>query len=278
MNNHTSKAYIQSNMSDIFYLNFVLSMNNEGYKYKKATKGDYDYDYDEDAETVVYDFEEDTEEDEDAETVVYDFEEVAEDEDAETVVYDFEEGNESKSCYSNFNESEIFNCVRYDKYMKTKEEQTINEILNEIGYISEENLKEITEECINEILKEIDASSEESSEERSEESEEISEESSYEDESEDEDDGINIIIEDCIWPPVQKAECSLTNHEVNQRGYNIMKDKSEMFKRMYKTKKCTKSKCKSHSCPFYHSKMDKRIGICAFERGCVNTKCTLVHL
>jgi hypothetical protein len=245
-------------------------MNNEGYKYKKAAKGDYDYDYDSDAETVVYDFEEDTNEDndEDAETVVYDFE----DEDAETVVYDFEEGNdESKECYTYFDESEIFNCESYDKYIKTKEEQTINDILNEIGYISEENLKEITEECINEILKEID----ESGEERSEESGSDDERS---DESDEEDDGINIIIEDCIWPPVQKAGYSLTNHEVNQRGYNIMKDKAEMFKRMYKTKKCPKSSCKSYSCPFYHSKMDKRIGICAFERGCVNTKCTLIHL
>ena len=255
-------------MSVILFLNFGLSMNNEGYKYKKAAKGDYDYDYDEDAETVVYDFEEE------------------DDEDAETVVYDFEE-DESKACYTYFDESEIFNCVSYDKYIKTKEEQTIDEILNEIGYISEENLKEITEDYINEILKEIDESGDERSEERSyeDESEERSnDERSYEDESDDEsdedeeDDGINIIIEDCIWPPVQKAECSLTNHEVNQRGYNIIKDKAEMFKRMYKTKKCPKSKCKSHSCPFYHSNMDKRIGICAFERGCVNTKCTLIHL
>ena len=236
-------------MSVILFLNFVLSTNNEGYKYKKAAKGDYDYDYDEDAETVVYDFEED----------------------------------ESKACYTYFDESEIFNRVSYDKYIKTKEEQTIDEILNEIGYISEENLKEITEDYINEILKEIDKSEDERSEERSE--ERSNDERSYEDESEDEsdeeddeDDGINIIIEDCIWPPVQKAECSLTNHEVNQRGYNIIKDKAEMFKRMYKTKKCPKSKCKSHSCPFYHSNMDKRIGICAFERGCVNTKCTLIHL
>ena len=266
-------------MSVILFLNFVLSMNNEGYKYKKAAKGDYDYDYDSDAETVVYDFEEDTNEDND--------------EDAETVVYDFEEGNESKECYTYFDESEIFNCVSYDKYIKTKEEQTIDEILNEIGYISEENLKEITEDYINEILKEIDESGDERSEERSyeDESEERSnDERSYEDESDDEsddersdesdeeDDGINIIIEDCIWPPVQKAGYSLTNHEVNQRGYNIMKDKAEMFKRMYKTKKCPKSSCKSYSCPFYHSKMDKRIGICAFERGCVNTKCTLIHL
>ena len=77
-------------MSVILFLNFVLSTNNEGYKYKKAAKGDYDYDYDEDAETVVYDFEED----------------------------------ESKACYTYFDESEIFNCVSYDKYIKTKEEQT----------------------------------------------------------------------------------------------------------------------------------------------------------
>ena len=74
-------------MSVILFLNFVLSTNNEGYKYKKAAKGDYDYDYDEDAETVVYDFEED--------------------EDAETVVYDFEE-DQRKGFYMYFDESEIF--------------------------------------------------------------------------------------------------------------------------------------------------------------------------
>ena len=268
-------------MSFAIYFAFVNSIlsNNEGYKYKKATKGDYDYDYDSDAETVVYDFEEDAKdkeqdkEQENEEVWEQDFDDV------ETIVYEFEE-QEFEEDYFNLDEGKIFNCVEYEKYIKTKkEENIIDEILKELEYISEEDLKEIDEDYINEILKEIDGEKEETEEtEEENEEEEEDEEIEEEEEEEEEDDGINIIIEECVWPRVKRAEDSLTNHEVNQRGYKIICNKDEMFKRMYKTKKCPKSNCKLYGCPFYHNSRDRRIGVCAFERGCINPKCTLMHI
>ena len=105
------------------------------------------------------------------------------------------------------------------------------------------------------------------------------EEDSYEDSDEDSDeDSINIIIEDYTWPKIDKADISLSDYEVLQRGYKIMTDKAEMFKRMYKTKKCPKEKCEYSKCPFYHSESERRQGVCAFERGCINKKCNLKHI
>ena len=310
-------------MSFAIYFAFVnrIISNNEGYKYKKAIKGDYDYDYDSDAETVVYDFEEDAkdkeqeltneeqdidfdeQDDDDVETIVCELEELEERELGERELEEREQAEqelgEQGENYFDIDEGKIFACVEYEKYIKTKQENLIDEIINELGYIPEENLKEINDDYINTILKEIEnlkiESDEESEEECDEESEEecdneeeeehseeeiYNEEQSEEqsDEDDEEDDGINIIIEDSIWPRVQRAEESLTNYEVNQRGYKLICNKDEMFKRMYKTKKCPKSNCKLYGCPFYHNETDKRIGVCAFERGCVNPNCTLVHL
>ena len=98
--------------------------------------------------------------------------------------------------------------------------------------------------------------------------------------SDDDEDSINIIIEDTdsTWPRIERADESLTDYEVFQRGYKIIQDKTEMFKRMYKTKKCPKVKCEYAKCPFYHSEIDRRQGVCAFERGCINKNCTLKHI
>jgi len=102
--------------------------------------------------------------------------------------------------------------------------------------------------------------------------------SEEDDDDEDDEDSINIIIDDYTWPKIDRADISLSNYEVLQRGYKIMTDKAEMFKRMYKTKKCPKEKCEYSKCPFYHSESERRQGVCAFERGCINKKCNLKHI
>lgn len=107
--------------------------------------------------------------------------------------------------------------------------------------------------------------------------EEDSEVSEYDSDDSDDEDSINIIIDEYSWPKIDKADDSLSDYEVLQRGYKIIADKSEMFKRMYKTKKCSKKTCEYAKCPFYHSEIDKRQGICAFERGCINKNCDLKH-
>ena len=170
------------------------------------------------------------------------------DSDAETIVYGFEEDVDMES----------FNCM-YNSILEKSRlmslfdgEEEMNEKMNEQGMDEEMREEEMNEE---------------------------GEEDSYEDSDEDSDeDSINIIIEDYTWPKIDKADISLSDYEVLQRGYKIMTDKAEMFKRMYKTKKCPKEKCEYSKCPFYHSESERRQGVCAFERGCVNKKCSLKHI
>ncbi len=171
------------------------------------------------------------------------------DSDAETVIYDFEEDVDR----------EYFNCM-------------YNSILEKSKLLSLFDEEEMREE--EEYVEDED---EEMKEEDDEDDEYDSEEEDDEDDEDDED-SINIIIEDYTWPKIDRADSSLSNYEVLQRGYKIMIDKSEMFKRMYKTKKCSKEKCEYSKCPFYHSESERRQGICAFERGCVNMRCNLKHI
>jgi len=163
------------------------------------------------------------------------------DSEAETVVYDFEEDVDIES----------FNCM-------------YNSILEKSKLMSLFDGEEAREEEYDEDEEMKDEEDEYDSEE--------------DDDDEDDEDSINIIIDDYTWPKIDRADISLSNYEVLQRGYKIMTDKAEMFKRMYKTKKCPKEKCEYSKCPFYHSESERRQGVCAFERGCINKKCNLKHI
>jgi hypothetical protein len=163
------------------------------------------------------------------------------DSDAETVFYDFEEDLDMES----------FNCM----YNSILEKSNLMSLFDGEARKEEETREEDDEEM------------------REEDDEEMREE-----DDDDDEDSINIIIEDYTWPKIDKADISLSDYEVLQRGYKIMTDKTEMFKRMYKTKKCQKEKCEYSKCPFYHFESERRQGVCAFERGCVNKKCNLKHI